>query len=226
MKSALPLAACLILAMCGPAAAQFAGWQHSGSVYLLTAPEGADLPASASVVDFPVLVRLHRDFFDFSQTQTHGEDLRFSSSSGEALAYQIEEWDAAAGTATIWLRVPLIRGNSQQEIRLHWGRPDAVNQSKGSAVFNASNGYLSVWHMHDPVQDEVGTLPSQDTGTTTTAGMVGPARHLAGNQGIFCGERILGLPGGRRSSQFRSLVPGREIERHDLGLGKRRGRPR
>ena len=33
-------------------------------------------------------------------------------------------------------------------------------------MFNESNGYLSVWHMNDPVKDEVGTLTSDDTGTT------------------------------------------------------------
>lgn len=27
---------------------QYRGWQHSGSVYILTTPEGADLPTSTS----------------------------------------------------------------------------------------------------------------------------------------------------------------------------------
>ena len=54
----------MVLAMVGSAAAEYTGWQHSGSVYLLTTPEGAALPASASASEdgFPALVRLHKIF--------------------------------------------------------------------------------------------------------------------------------------------------------------------
>jgi hypothetical protein len=48
------------------AALHYQGWLHSGSIYILTTPEGADLPASTSEEGFPLLVRLHKDFFDFS----------------------------------------------------------------------------------------------------------------------------------------------------------------
>ncbi len=41
------------------------------------------------------LVRLHKDFFDFSQAKAGGEDLRVESSSGVPLAYQVEEWNPA-----------------------------------------------------------------------------------------------------------------------------------
>ncbi len=48
------------------ASAQYSGWQHSGSIYLLTPPEGANLRATASEDGFPLLVKLDKDFFDFS----------------------------------------------------------------------------------------------------------------------------------------------------------------
>ena len=54
------------------AAAQYPGWQHSGSMFILTTPEGANLPASAVVKDFPVLVRLNKDSFDFSKAKANG----------------------------------------------------------------------------------------------------------------------------------------------------------
>src|SRR3954447_16875512 len=97
MKTLLTLSSALVFALAAPAGADYSGWKHSGSVYVLTTPEGADLPASASVEDFPLLVRLHKDFFDFGQANRNGDDLRFASSKGESLAYQIEEWDAANG---------------------------------------------------------------------------------------------------------------------------------
>jgi hypothetical protein len=193
----------IALSLCAGAvlagAADYEGWRHAGAIHLLTTPEGADLPASAKVADFPVLVRLDKDFFNFAEARADGADIRFSSSDGAALPYQIEVWDAAKGEASIWVRVPAISGNARQEIRLHWGKADAAGESSGAAVFNEANGYLSVWHMSDPVKDEVGTLESKDAGTTATAGMVGEARHFPGKAGIFCGDKITNLPSGAGS---------------------------
>ena len=187
--------------------ASYRDWKHSGSMWLLTTPDGADLSADAKVEQFPALVRLHRDFFDFAQAKPNGDDLRFSSSGGERLAFQIEEWDAAKGIASVWVRVPAITGNSRQEIKLHWGNANAARESDGKAVFNESNGYLSVWHMSGPrgvgfqpatngQNDEAGSLLGHDTGTTATLGMIGDARHFPGGKGIFCGDKIESLPTG------------------------------
>ena len=171
-------------------------WKHSGSMWLLTTPEGADLPAAATVEGFPLLVRLHRDYFDFRQAKPNGDDLRFSASTGERLAYQVEDWDVKQGHASVWVRVPKITGNSRQQIMLRWGNPNAASESDGKAVFNASNGFLSVWHMSHQVRDEVGTLISTDTGTTPMTGMIGMARHLPAGKGIFGGDKISNYPAG------------------------------
>jgi hypothetical protein len=206
-----------------PAAAQDGTWRHCGSIYVLTTSEGADLPASAAEEGFPLLVRLHKDFFDFSQARHQGEDIRFSTSAGVALAYQVEQWDAPQGTASIWVRVPAVKGSARQEIKVRWGNPDAASESSGKAVFNESNGYLGVWHMNDPVRDEVGTVTSSDTGTTPAEGIIGSARHFAGGKGIFCGDKIAAFPSGAdpHSSQawFRTAKPNTTI----LGWGKEGG---
>ncbi len=173
-----------------------AAWRHSGDLTILTTPDGANLPATAVVEDFPLLVRLDRDWFDFQQARPDGADIRFSDASGAALAHQIEEWDAARGAASIWVRVPRITGDSRQTIRLHWGNTDATNASDATAVFNASNGFLAVWHMDASVADAVGTLETKDVGTAAAPGVIGPARRLAGRQGIFAGEKIAGFPEG------------------------------
>jgi hypothetical protein len=166
----------------------------SGEITLLTTADGAGLPASAVVEDFPLLVRLHRDGFDFSKADPQGADVRFTDAAGAPLAHQIDEWDPAGGTAAVWVRIPRIEGDARQTIRMHWGDPAAAGKSDGRAVFNASNGYLSVWHLGATVADEVGTLESQDTGTTATAGRIGQARHFPGGKGVFCGENITGYP--------------------------------
>jgi len=185
----------MFLAVLQTAPAQYQGWQHSGSFYILTTPEGADLPATASEENFPLLVRLTKGTFDFSQAKSNGDDIRFSAD-GKPLAYQIEDWDAVAGTASIWVRIPVIKGNARQEIKLHWGKTDAANESKGEAVFNASNGYLGVLHMSDPVKDEVGSVEPKDTGTSASTGIIGKSRRFDMGKGINCGEKLTTLPTG------------------------------
>ena len=175
--------------------AQYQGSQRSGPLTILTTPEGANLPAGTVVEGFPLLVRLDKDWFDFSKAKPAGEDIRFTAA-GAPLPYQIEEWDAAKGTASIWVRIPKIEGNTRQTIHMHWGKADAASESNAKAVFNASNGYASVWHMADPVVDDAGGTESKDQGSTPTRGIVGPARHLAGKQGIFGGDKITGYPKG------------------------------
>ena len=178
------------------ASAQYAGWQHSGSLTILTTPEGANLPATASEENFPLLVRLSKDWFDFKQVKLNGDDLRFAGADGAPLAYQIDEWDAAAGKASIWVRIPVIKGNARQGIKMFWGKADATGESKGLAVFNESNGYLSVRHMDDPLKDEINTVESKDTGTTASDGIIGKSRHFDVGKGINCGENITTFPTG------------------------------
>ncbi|HWE03620.1 MAG TPA: DUF2341 domain-containing protein [Tepidisphaeraceae bacterium] len=218
---ALPLA--MLCAGADTSDSLYQGWGHSGSIYILTTPEGANAPPAVAEHGFPLLVRLHRDFFDFSQARANGEDLRFSTPAGAPLAYEIDEWDSARGSAGVWVRVPFIKGNDRQEIVIHWGNPAALSESSGKAVFNESNGFLSVWHMGQTVKDEVGTLESKDVGTTPSAGIIGQGRHFAGKEGIFCGDKILNYPSGadENSSEawFRAEKPNATI----LGWGNEGG---
>lgn len=185
----------LLLALAPAGMAQFEGWPRSGVIHVLTTPEGANLPESAEVKDFPVLVRLDRDWFDFGTARPDGRDVRFADG-GVALAHEIERWDAAAGVAELWVRVPVIRGNAVRELRMYWGKEDAESAADGRAVFNESNGYASVLHLADPGADAAGGTMPKDEGTTAVAGVVGKARHFAERKGIFGGEGITGFPSG------------------------------
>ena len=194
-KNALIIAVALSAGLSLPLFAQYQGWKHSGTFAVLTTPDGADLPATVSEENFPLLLRLEKDWFNFAQAQAQGEDLRFAVD-GKALAYQIDGWDPAAGTANIWVRMPVIKGNAIQEIAMFWGKDGATSESSGKAVFNEANGYLSVFHLDDPSRDEVGTLVAKDMGTVSSAGVFGKGRHFEPNKGIDCGQNITTFPSG------------------------------
>ena len=53
--------------------AQYADWRHSGTFFILTTPEGANLPASATESNFPLQVRLNSGNFNFAEAQPRGE---------------------------------------------------------------------------------------------------------------------------------------------------------
>ena len=202
--------------------AQYPDWKNSGSLFLNTTTDGANLPATASVEEFPVLVRLHKDFFNFAVAKPNGDDVRFSAG-GKALAYQVEQWDSANGVASVWVRVPKIQGNARQELKVQWGKADAASESNGKAVFNESNGYLSVFHMGDGVADEVGSVQTKDVGTTATAGIIGPARHLGGKQGIFCGEKIESFPVGSSPHSTEAWIRAEKSNGRVVGWGNEHG---
>ncbi|MBN1130018.1 MAG: DUF2341 domain-containing protein, partial [Chitinispirillaceae bacterium] len=137
-------------------------WPYVQKVYLNTSSTGANV--SGTVRDFPVLIRLNPVSFGFfPQTLPGGADVRFASSSGNHLSYEIERWVDGTNnndTAEIWVRVDTIIGNnSQQFILMHWGRSGAVSRSNGSAVFDVDNGFQGVWHLNE---SPVGTSSVKD----------------------------------------------------------------
>ena len=74
MRKCLMIGVVMFLAIAGTTFAQYKNWEHSGSLYLDTTPEGANLPATAHEKDFPLLIRLNKGWFDFSQTKANGDD--------------------------------------------------------------------------------------------------------------------------------------------------------
>ncbi|MCF7732541.1 MAG: DUF2341 domain-containing protein [Akkermansiaceae bacterium] len=176
-------------------ARSYSAWHHSAALSILTTPEGANLPATAAVTDFPILLRLNAGNFDFAQAKPAGEDIRFSTAEGGRLFYQIEQWDTASATASIWVKIPRITGNAVQQIKMYWGMADAAAESSGAAVFNAANDYASVLHMDEALIDEGGLVTPKNEGETTVAGgMIGMGRHFVPGKGIPCGDHIKTYP--------------------------------
>ena len=179
------------------AAAQYQGWQHSGSLYILTTPEGANLPAAASETGFPLLVRLDKNWFNFSQAKAHGEDIRFSTPAGKPLAYQIEEWNVARRHGQYLGPHPdHPRQLSRRKSSCSGASAGASSESNGAAVFSADNGYASVLHLNETLRDEVGTVKPVDAGTTVVAGVIGKGRHFLPDKGINGGDHITNYPYG------------------------------
>jgi hypothetical protein len=151
-----------ILSGCIFSQENYSTWSDSQRVYINTTSSGANV--ANAVANFPVLIRLNpTNFTRFSRTKPLGADIRFATSSGVHLNYQIERWvDGAnnADTAEIWVKVPSVTGNNNtQFIRMYYGKANAADSSNGRMVFETANGFIGVWHLaEDPAGGAAGAI--------------------------------------------------------------------
>ena len=103
-----------------------------------------------TVEGFPLLVRLDSANFPWEGADGRGRDVRFADTLGNNLHFEIERWDSTARRAEIWVRMPVVNGNSQgQALTLYWGNDSAASYSSGPEVFPRAEGYRGVWHLQE-----------------------------------------------------------------------------
>lgn len=154
-------------------------WQYSRTVTLDTTATGANV--MADVAHYPVAVILDSTF-DFSQAKAGGADVRFSTADGAMLPYAIEQWDATAKHAVIWVKVD-VKGNSKSSsLLMNWGNAAATDASNSAAVFDTKDGFVGVWHLSETSSTQAGNYKDATanaanlTGIATASGADGDGR--------------------------------------------------
>jgi len=98
---------------------------------------------------FPLLIRLDKGNFNFSEAAADGRDLRFALP-GRLLDHEISRWDTAAEKAEVWVRIDSIRGDTAfTPLQMYWGNPYAAPVSDAAKVFPPSAGHNAVWHLSE-----------------------------------------------------------------------------
>lgn len=86
---------------------------------------------------FQVKVTLDAGTFDFDRARPDGSDLRFTAGDGwTVLPHWIERFDAAAGTATVWVKAPGLDAATQTKLYVYYGNPAAANYTNGTRAFD------------------------------------------------------------------------------------------
>jgi hypothetical protein len=146
------------------------GWRYARTLTIDTTAAGANVPDD--VANYPLAVLLDKSRFDFTQARPDGADVRFFDARGKALPHAIELWDAAAGSAAVWVRLDLVKGNSRdQSIEMRWGQPGAADISDSRAVFRRADGFVGAWHLGED-------------GNTTPDGYRDASEHEAHGTGV------------------------------------------
>lgn len=172
----------------------YSAWSHSARIYLNTTAEGADV--GENVYDFPVLVRLTTEHFDFTGAQSGGGDLRFRKADDTPLSFEIERWDVSAGKADVWVLVDTVYGNdSTHYFIVYWGNDAVTSASNSGAVFDTALGYEGVWHLGgggavalDATGNHYDGTLSSGTGVAAVEGAIGGAREFDGSSGYISME--------------------------------------
>ena len=100
---------------------------------------------SSAATSVPVMITLDSSRVNYADILANGADIRFvDADNATPLSYEIEKWDAA-GTSTVWVKVPQIDAASNTDyIYMYYTNPAASDAQSPAAVW--SNGYAAVYH--------------------------------------------------------------------------------
>lgn len=155
-------------------------WKFRKKISLDTTPAGADV--TETLVQFPVLVRLHSGNFDFTRAKENGEDIRFVGGDDlTLLKYHIEVFDSVDEIALVWVNLPVVTAASNQEgIWLYYGNAKAASAGDSKTGFDAFD--QGVFHF-----SEIEGLPQDSSAYGAHAAKFGGGLGLAGAMGNGAG---------------------------------------
>jgi len=117
---------------------------------------------STAVTAFQVRVALTADNFTFAHANSDGSDIRFwDATSGAALPYWIESWDAVAQTAVIWVKV----ADMTHTLEMYYGCRTATSESSLASTFEDSCDFETPFGLDDMQIDNAAeplTTPTYD----------------------------------------------------------------
>jgi hypothetical protein len=160
-------------------------WNFSKKIFINTTASGAGI--ENNVYNFPLLLRLSKNNFDFSRTESTGNDVYFTKTDGTRIAFEIERWDRQAQLAEIWVKIDTVFGNNPNQcLIMFWGNSNAITSSSPSKVFDTSDGFAGVWHLGQPngstISDATGNgINGNAVSTTAANGIIGLAQSFDGS---------------------------------------------
>ena len=148
---------------------------------------GAGAATAASIEDTAVLVRLHvGNFGYFGDSKPDGSDVRFIAGDDKTpLSFHIESWDAAAGMAFIWVKVPELAPGTSDTVYMYYGNPDAPAASDPGASYDVNQVLVYHFASVPPVDTtSYGNKPAESTAVANPGSVIGTGVRFNGAESI------------------------------------------
>ena len=152
MKKALTIGLVLCIALSIAVGSAGALSNSGGGTWLYQREITIQENSGTTLANYQVLVELTGSDFP-TETQSDGDDIRFTGADGKELSYWIEEYDYSGKHAKIWVKVPNVPANSEAKIKMYYGNPSASSQSNGDATFDIFEDFDvddGKWTEYDP----------------------------------------------------------------------------
>ncbi len=121
------------------------GWYNAHWLYRRPVTVGNE--GGTNLADIQVKITLNNSLFVFNHANSDGSDIRVTSSDGTTLIpFWIENWDAIAEQATLWVKVPSIP-SAGTTIYLYYGNTAATSVSNGLSTFELFDDF-ETWDVY------------------------------------------------------------------------------
>lgn len=140
-------------------------------------------PFDDALIDFPVLVTLTPDTFDYAGAGPNGEGLRFTDAECGELRHEVDRWDPS-GTSHLWLRAPRLEPGAITDLFLFFGEAAPTDHASPNEVFG--DEFAAVYHLEgDSLAD---ASSARRTGANRSAvpaeGWIGGGRDFESSSSI------------------------------------------
>ena len=141
-RGVFPLMAALLAFALAAPEARAAVPADFAKTFTVTVPAGL-VDAGETLTSFPLLLRFGTGIagFDYADFRQNGADILVQDASGNALPYELENWDTA-GESRLWVRVPSVAAGTT--LTVYYGSAETVAPPAG-----VWSGYAGVWHLNE-----------------------------------------------------------------------------
>lgn len=136
----------------------------------------------AKVATFPFALRLSTQTLAFEDMQPDGSDLRVAGPDGQRVDHYVENFDAEAGLATIWVKGVNLDPATGQTYQLYYGG-DVPSTANSASIFDASEVLALDFSGSTGIKDR--------TRNNNSATSVPTAPGFAGQSARFSGAEVL-----------------------------------
>lgn len=146
---------------------EFAWWNNAWAYKRKITISNLNIPTN--LTNYTTIVFLNSTNFNFSLSQTLGQDIRFTDATETSqLNYEIENFSNPSQNATVWVQIPAVSNSATTDFYMYYNNSGATD---GQQVFNTwNNNFAAIWHAQNFTSTFRDSTGNQNNATITGTG--------------------------------------------------------